>query len=187
MVLLLGFAIMLFTFSTNISLGQLLPFGLENTATNIKAVNITSPINHQQVPIGKDLMISGTSIANATSNCQIIVGINNIKPYPRAIGIGPGGAKDYSKWSLTLASNYSAIKQGPDNKITARYKCSSSNNINPTIIPVNSINVTGVPVTNTNNTIINQSPQQQRPSSTPENNITTTTSSTPTIIPGLLH
>jgi hypothetical protein len=79
------------------------------------------------------------------------------------------------------------IKQGPDNKITARYKCSSSNNINPTIIPVNSINVTGVPVTNTNNAIINQSPQQQRPSSTPENNITTTTSSTPTIIPGLLH
>src|SRR5919205_2861618 len=177
-VLLLGFALMLFNFCINTSLAQPLPFGAENTLSNIRALNITSPDNHQQVPISEDLMISGTSIANATSNCQIIVGINNIKPYPRAIGIGPGGAKDYSKWSLTLASNYSAIKQGPDNKITARYKCSSSNNINPTIIPVNSINVTGVPVTNTNNTIINQSPQQQRPSSTPENNITTTTSST---------
>ena len=184
-VLLLGFALMLFNFCINTSLAQPLPFGAENTLSNIRALNITSPGNHQQVPISKDLMISGTSIANATSNCQIIVGLNNIKPYQTATGIGPGGAKDYSKWTFTLTPRYATIKQGPDNKITARYICSSSN-INPNITPINSVNVTGVAATNTNNTNISQLPQQQQSPSTPKNNITTTTSSIPIRIPGIL-
>jgi hypothetical protein len=95
------------------------------TAANIQAVNITSPTKGQQVPIGEDLTIIGTSIANATSNCKIIIGFNIIKPYQSATGTGTGGAKDYSKWSFTLTPKYAAIKQGSDNKVTARYKCSS--------------------------------------------------------------
>jgi hypothetical protein len=115
------------------------------TISSIKAVNITSPTKGQQVPLGKDLIILGTSIGNAsTSNCQVIVGINGIKPYPSATGTGPGGPKDYSKWSFTLTPKYATLKPGPDNKITARYKCSGSSNNNPNLVLISSVNVTGV-------------------------------------------
>ena len=76
---------------------------------NIHAVNIISPTKGQQIPIGKDLIISGTSLANASSNCQIIVGLNNIKPYRPATGNGPGGAQDYSKWSFVLTHKYAKL------------------------------------------------------------------------------
>src|ERR671937_2212773 len=36
-------------------------------------VKITSPTKDQQVPVGKDLTISGISIDNATSNCQVSI------------------------------------------------------------------------------------------------------------------
>ncbi|HEY6882836.1 MAG TPA: hypothetical protein VI278_02235 [Nitrososphaeraceae archaeon] len=133
------------------------------TTANIKALNITSPTKGQQVPIGKDLTILGTSIGNAsTSNCQVIVGLNQIRPYPSATGTGPGGAKDYSKWSFTLTPKYATLKPGPDNKITARYKCSGANiNNNPNLVLIKSVNVTGV-ATATN--IPANQLQQQQPS-----------------------
>jgi hypothetical protein len=139
--------------------------GLPST---IRAVNIISPTKGQQVPIGEDLTIIGTSISNATSNCKIIIGLNNIKPYQSATGTGLGGANDYSKWSFTLTPKYAAIKQGPDNKVTARYKCSSGNN-NPSILLINSVNVTGVTTTTANQ--LQQQRQQQSP--TIVNNATT--------------
>jgi hypothetical protein len=183
MVLLLNFALIFSTTCTNISYGQPLQSGTGNdllppspsslpsdkevlpytgASTTSRAVNITSPTKHQEVPIGKDLTILGTSIGNATSDCQVVIGLNNIKPYQSAIGNGPGGVKDYSKWSFILTSKYATIKQGPDNKITARYKCSSSgNNINSNILLVTSVNVTGTAVTTTTTTS-NQLEQQQR-------------------------
>ena len=132
---------------------------------NIKALNITSPTKGQQVPIGKDLTILGTSIGNAsTSNCQVIVGLDEIRPYPSATGTGPGGAKDYSKWSFTLTPKYATLKPGPDNKITARYKCSGANinNNNPNLVLIKSVNVTGVATAT--NIAANQLQQQQQPS-----------------------
>jgi hypothetical protein len=134
------------------------------TTSNIKAINITSLTKGQQVPLGKDLTILGTSIGNAsTSNCQVIVGLNEIRPYPSATGTGPGGAKDYSKWSFTLTPKYATLKPGPDNKITARYKCSgSSSNNNPNLVLVSSVNVTGVATAT--NIPTNQLQQQQSPS-----------------------
>jgi hypothetical protein len=135
------------------------------TTANIKALNITSPTKGQQVPIGKDLIILGTSIGNAsTSNCQVIVGLNEIRPYPSATGTGPGGAKDYSKWSFTLTPKYATLKPGPDNKITARYKCSGTNinDNNPNLVLIKSVNVTGV--TTATNIPANQLQQQQQPS-----------------------
>jgi hypothetical protein len=150
------------------------------TTSNIKAVNITSPTKGQQVPLGKDLTILGTSIGNAsTSNCQVIVGLNEIRPYPSATGTGPGGAKDYSKWSFTLTPKYATLKPGPDNKITARYKCSSNNN--PNLVLVSSVNVTGV-ATATN--IPTNQLQQQQPSII-ENNATIAASPKDTGIPWL--
>ena len=44
-------------------------------------VKIISPTKGQQVPVGKDLTISGTSIDNnSTSNCQISVRVNREAP-----------------------------------------------------------------------------------------------------------
>ena len=111
---------------------------------NIHGVMITSPTDGQRIPVGKNVTISGTSIDNATShNCHISVSVNRIRPYQAATGIGPGGASDYSKWNFVLTSKYTTIKEGTNNRITARYDCNIDN---PTILSFNSVNVTGVAV-----------------------------------------
>jgi hypothetical protein len=76
-----------------------------------KAVKIMSPIKGQQIPVGKDLTISGTSIDNATSNCQVSMSINHVRPYQpaNAAGMAGKGANDYSKWNFVLTSNYTTI------------------------------------------------------------------------------
>ena len=106
-------------------------------------VKITSPIKGQQVLVGKNLTISGitgTAARNiAMSHCQVSIIANGIKPYQPAIGSGPSGAADYSKWNFVLSSKYATIKQGPNNKITAKYTCSN----NPTALSFYSVNVTG--------------------------------------------
>jgi hypothetical protein len=108
-------------------------------------VKITSPAKDQQVPIGKDLVVSGitgdttTSSSTATSHCQVSVIANGVKPYQPATGTGPGGAADYSKWNFVLTSKYTTIKPGPANKITAKYICSN----NPSVPSYYSVNVTG--------------------------------------------
>jgi hypothetical protein len=55
-----------------------------------------------EVLVGKDLVISGTSAGNtnvASINCQVSVNVNGIKPYQRATATGPNGSDDYSKWN----------------------------------------------------------------------------------------
>src|SRR6476660_1181237 len=112
----------------------------------LHAVKITSPTRGQQVPTGNNnLAISGTSIANATSHCQISVLVNDVWPYQPATHTGPGGASDYSQWNFVLSSKYTTIKPGPVNKITARYTCSD----NPAAISFYSVNITGVGTTTT--------------------------------------
>ena len=139
------------------------PLHPQGPSIQLHAVKITSPAKGQQVPIGKNLTILGTSIGNAsTSNCQVIVGLNEIRPYPSATGTGPGGAADYSTWSYALSSKYATLKPGPDNKITARYKCSGTNINNPNLVLIKSVNVTGVATAT--NIPANQLQQQQQPS-----------------------
>jgi hypothetical protein len=113
-------------------------------------VTITSPTKGEQVTVGKDLVISGTSAGNtnATSiNCQVSVTVNGIKPYRQATSTGPNGAGDYSKWNFTVTSKYTVIKEG-QNKIAAKYSCANS----PRSY-YNSVNVTGVTTTVTNSNI----------------------------------
>ena len=148
-------------------------------------VKITSPTKGQQVPIGKDITISGTSLANPNSNCQITVIVNHVKPYQPATAAGPGGSKDYSKWNFVLSSKYTTIHQG-QNKITAKYNCNSAN---PGGLSFNSVNVTGLPAAVTSAATIQLSHQQQQQSITTENNnsntSTSSSSSEPTGIPGI--
>src|SRR4051812_47633675 len=79
-----------------------------------KAVKIISPTKSQQIPVGKELTISGTSIDNANSNCQVSMSVNRVRPYQPANAAGTGGANDYSKWNFVLTHNYTTIKPGPD-------------------------------------------------------------------------
>ena len=115
------------------------------------AVKIVSPTRGQQIPAGgsnnNNLTISGISIANNTnssSHCQVDVIVNDVWPYQKATGTGPGGQADYSKWTFTLSPKYTEIKEGL-NKITSRYTCSD----NPSIIAYYSVNVIGAPLGST--------------------------------------
>jgi hypothetical protein len=111
------------------------------------AVRITSPTRGQQVPVGKDLTISGTSIDNATSNdCKVSVRVNKISPYQptTATGTGRATSKDYSKWNFVITSKYTTIKPG-QNRITAKYECES----NPALTAFSSVNVTGATASTT--------------------------------------
>lgn len=108
----------------------------------LHAVKITSLTKGQQVPTGKDLTIIGTSSDNATSDCQVLVIVNGIKPYQPATGTGHGGATDYSTWNYVLTSKYTTIKPGPNNKITAKYICMDK----PGVSSFSSVNLTGINV-----------------------------------------
>ena len=128
---------------------QALPTAQPTPTPKLHAVKIISPTKGQQVPPGKDLTISGTSITNATSNCQVSVIVNHVKPYQPSTATGPGGGKDFSKWNFILTSNYTTIKPGPENRITAKYSCPN----NPSLTSFSSLNVTGI----TASTSVNQS------------------------------
>jgi hypothetical protein len=118
---------------------------------HITKIKITSPTRGQQVPVGKDLTVSGTSIDNATAStndCKVSVVVNKVRPYQPATGAtgtdGGGGrgaaaAGDYSKWNFVLTSKYTTIKPG-QNRITAKYECGN----NAALTAFSSVNVTGV-------------------------------------------
>ncbi len=139
----------------------------QQLSSNTIGVKITSPIKNQRVPVGS-LTISGTSTHNTTSDCQVSVIVNNVKPYQNATAIGSGGNNDYSKWNFNLAPKYTTIKEGT-NKITAKLSCAD----NPNLKKFYSVNITGVAASN-NNTV-----QQQQtvitPQSPPPSSSTTTT------------
>ena len=107
---------------------------------NLHLVKITLPTKGQQVPVGKDLRIFGTSTDNATSNCKVSIKANGVGPYrdasPRSNSSGRG---NYSNWNFTITPAYTAIREG-QNKITAKFACSSD----PTLVSHYSVNVTGL-------------------------------------------
>jgi hypothetical protein len=121
------------------------PLHPEGSSVKLHAVKIASPARGQQVPIGKNLTVSGvtstlgTPTGNTANHCQVSVIANGAKPYQIAKGTGPGGAADYSTWSYVLSSKYTTMKQGPSNKITAKYSCRD----NPKA-SYYSVNVTGI-------------------------------------------
>ncbi|MDP9287771.1 MAG: hypothetical protein M3P08_06175 [Thermoproteota archaeon] len=157
---------------TNVAYAQIFPNTQDNsTATppsppstlqqptqpKLHLVKITSPDKGQQVPVGKDLTIFGTSLNNITnSDCKVSVKVNGINPYHDASGNGGPGETEYSKWNFTLTSAYTNIQPGP-NKITAKFSCGS----NPILLSHNSVNVTGVAATDVAATNNNSSQQEQ--------------------------
>src|SRR5919205_1071484 len=141
--LLCAFGILIFTLWNNVGASAQNTTTAGNSTTtssqqHVPKIKITSPTKGQQLPVGKDLTISGISMDNATSNCQVAVIVNNVKPYQNATAAGSGGPADYSKWNFALTSKYTTIKQG-ENRITARYECVND----PASKGFSSVNVTG--------------------------------------------
>jgi len=163
------------TFS-NLTYAQVSPTQGTSSPAKLHLVKITSPTKGQQVPVGKDLAVSGTSAANNTAGCGVSVKVNSVSPYHNASPLGVGGKSDYSKWNFTLTSAYTTINPG-QNKITAKFACAN----NPTLVSHYSVNVTGVnnAATNvaTNATTKNSSQQQVSSVTTPGFNSTTAAAS----------
>ena len=101
-------------------------------------VKITSPAESQNLPIG-ELEISGTSTDNAATDCQVLVDVNDMKPFQKATATGPGGQNDYSSWSFKYTDAYHLITEGP-NELTAKLSC-SDNDIKP---KWHTVNITGI-------------------------------------------
>ena len=97
---------------------------VSNTTKLTGGVKIMSPDKGDLVPLNsnKSLVIHGISKDNATSDCDVSVIINNVKPYQNVQPTGAQGANDYSNWQYTVSSNYTNINEG-NNKITSKILC----------------------------------------------------------------
>jgi hypothetical protein len=93
-------------------------------------VEVTTPTNDQQVSLpnnnnnSKGLQLMGTSTDTIDTDCQVSVIVNDIKPYQNTTATGPGGNKDFSTWTYSLAP---PLLKESSNKVTARILCSSPN------------------------------------------------------------
>ena len=114
--------------------------GTQNTTQQQHGVRITSPTKGEQVPVG-ELKISGISTDDDSTDCQVSVNINDLKPLVNATATGPGGVNDYSNWTITFDKNSpQTIKQGI-NDLSSKLSCVNPSNVTKFY----SINVTGVP------------------------------------------
>lgn len=109
------------------------------------SIKIESPLGNQQVPVG-ELTISGTSSDNSSSQCQVYLDWNNLKPYQLATPTGSNGSADFSKWSFTYTSKYHLIQTGL-NDLTSKITCLVPP-AGPTVTKWYSINVTGTTSSN---------------------------------------
>jgi hypothetical protein len=109
------------------------------------SIKIDSPIGNQQVPVG-ELTISGTSTDNSTSQCQVYVDWNSLKPYQLATPTGSNGSSDFSTWNFTYTSKYHLIQTGL-NDLTSKITCLVPPT-GPTVTKWYSINVTGTTSSN---------------------------------------
>ncbi len=118
-------------------------------------VKITSPNDGYKVSLSGNLTITGTSSDNNSTNCQVAVIVNDVKPYQASIPTGPKGSSDYSQWKFTLGPNYTSLKEG-QNKITSRAMCPGNGTELSKWFGVNVTGVTGMPPETTNSTSTQQ-------------------------------
>ena len=104
-------------------------------------VQIANPAKGEQVAIGKNLSLSGTSSYNTTSNCGVFVIVDGVRPYQKTIPTGQAGGNDYSTWKYTFTPAYAGTIREGVNRITAKLLCQA----NPAnLTKFYSINVTGM-------------------------------------------
>jgi hypothetical protein len=106
-------------------------------------IKITSPTTGQQVPAG-ELIISGISTDNATTDCTVYADWNNTKPLQTAVATGPAGVNDYSRWTFTYTDEYHLITNGT-NDLTSKLTCvDDSTGGTSNLTQFYSVNVIGV-------------------------------------------
>jgi hypothetical protein len=118
-------------------------------------VKITSPNDGDKVSISGNLTITGASSDNNSTNCQVAVIVNDVKPYQASSPTGPKGSSDYSQWKFILGSNYTTLKEG-QNKITSRAMCPGNGTELTKWFGINVTGITGMPPEATNSTSTQQ-------------------------------
>jgi hypothetical protein len=111
--------------------------------TQLPAVKITSPHKSQQIRVGSNILVSGTSSRPpgvSHTGCIVSVLLNDVKPYQKTVALGHGGKGDYSVWHYNITHKYASLKHG-QNKITAKISCIASTS---NLTKFNSVNVTGI-------------------------------------------
>jgi hypothetical protein len=131
----------------------------------IIGIKITSPSTGQQIPVG-ELIISGTSTDNATTDCTVYADWNNTKPFQKAVATGPGGLDDYSRWTFTYTDDYQLITNGT-NDLTSKLSCvgDDSNVGTANLTKSYSVNVIGVTESSERQELDKQEVQQNNGSS----------------------
>lgn len=140
------------------------------------AIKIDSPLGNQQVPVG-ELTISGTSTDNSTSQCQVYVDWNNLKPYQLATATGSNGSSDFSTWNFTYTSKYHLIQTGL-NDLTSKITCLVPPT-GPTVTKWYSINVTGTTSPNQSSSVELPLPTAKNKASTSDVQTTSPQTETP--------
>jgi hypothetical protein len=123
------------------------------------SIKILSPKAGQTVNPGV-LTVTGTSSDNVTTNCKVLVDLNDLKPYQNSTATGARGANDYSTWKFTYTSKYHLIQLGR-NEITSKLTC--IDNSGTSLAKWYSVNITGATSNTTPKNIVNT--QETSPSS----------------------
>lgn len=85
-------------------------------------VDISTPKQDDKISFNIDnFTIDGRSLDTSKSDCQVLVIVNDLKPYQSAVANGPNGDDDFSQWFFTLSPE-TKLKMGT-NKITAKIDC----------------------------------------------------------------
>jgi hypothetical protein len=72
------FSVIMILFASTIWISSVSALPQQETSLGVK---ITYPAKGQQVAIGKNLTLLGTSSYNATSNCGVFVIVDGVRPY----------------------------------------------------------------------------------------------------------
>jgi hypothetical protein len=93
-----------------------------SSGTILPTIQITSPQEGQQVPLG-ELTIYGISSDDKNRHCIVSADVNDVGPMQNVTAAGDSKKNnDFSKWSLKYTPEYQLIKKG-ENELTARITC----------------------------------------------------------------
>ena len=88
-------------------------------ALKLPSVKITFPTPGENVSVNDTFIFRGVSSDNSSSDCQVSIILNDIRPYQPVVPIKDN---DYSSWTFDLGTYSTAVNDGY-NKATAKISC----------------------------------------------------------------